>query len=127
MTAIRDALIKAGVIKPAQQAQVSQEAPNQEKLDGKKRKPKRKGYVKSKPLTLEQKLVAHQEAREKARASKPRGNACILCGAIIPYGKLLDHKALAHGERQITPSPVRETDAPNAVFVRGGSPGLRKK
>lgn len=127
MTAIRDALIKAGVIKPATPTKASNELPKQSKPEEAKRKPKKKGRIKPKPLTLEQKLAAHREAREKSHANKPRGNICILCGATVPHGQLLDHKALVHGERQITPSPIREVHPPDAVFVRGGSPGLRKR
>jgi hypothetical protein len=59
---------------------------------------------------------------------KSDGIACVLCGALIQKGKMLEHKAKVHGEREITPSvtPTRQRNV-WVQILQGGLPGLGKR
>ncbi|MEN6081591.1 hypothetical protein [Chromobacterium piscinae] len=137
---LRDEYIKAGIIKPAAEKKgpefdalvkdleqllgVTKPLPAVAKHPKKEKVPPKttpKGRTKKsrRELTLAEKLAAHT-----TNPLPPKPLACPLCGEEVRPGGMLDHKAMKHGERQITPSPIREVHPPDAVFVRGGSPGL---
>lgn len=71
------------------------------------------------------------KTKEGRHDSTPRqigGLVCILCGERVPKNGLLKHKADAHGELQVTPSPVRSKGSDVWVNVfQGGLPGLGKR
>lgn len=52
---------------------------------------------------------------------------CVLCGAVVRYGKMLEHKYLAHGEQKYTSSHT--THKPNqwVRVYQGGLPSLGKR
>lgn len=69
---------------------------------------------------------SRNERRSQGTASI--GVVCILCGRSVAKGELLKHKAMAHGEMQVTPSPAQKTSANGWVnVVSGGLPGLGKR
>ncbi|WP_161523940.1 hypothetical protein [Chromobacterium haemolyticum] len=141
---LRDEYIKAGIIKPAAEknkAEFDALVEDLERLFGVTKplpaatKQPKKETVQPKP---QPKVKAKKSKREPTLADKlaararnplpPKPLTCPLCGEGIRPGGMLDHKALKHGERAITPSPIRLTHPPERpIFVRGGSPGLKKK
>lgn len=124
MTALREALIRAGVIKPAAPK------PPEKKVEEKPLavKVKKKPLQRVKPKRFEYLPLAEKLAI-RAKEKKPnRPICCPLCGEMVKHGHLLEHKAEKHGECAITPSPIRQTNPPKRpIFVRGGSPGLKNK
>lgn len=53
---------------------------------------------------------------------------CLLCGAVITAGTLLDHRAQKHGELRINPSPAKKRVLkPWISIVQGGLPGLGRR
>jgi hypothetical protein len=128
---IREALIRAGIIKPARKSTETKEAESAKpSITQAKTTTTPAPKTKAKPKSWHKKTLWEKvQARATEREAEPKkhGLTCVLCGKQIPHGKLLEHKQQEHKERMIAPSPVRETHPPDATFVRGGSPGLKKK
>lgn len=90
---------------------------------------------KAKPLKRSH--PAQQQPREEAgrigsgqanRRQRLRPIGCVLCGALVPAGHLLKHKAEAHGERQVVASKPRHRKRRAWVLiVSGGLPSLGKR
>lgn len=61
------------------------------------------------------------------RRSSKRGNCCVLCGAFVPRGQMLEHKAKIHLEVTVPRTPrAEEPRRVRVKFVSGGLPGLGK-
>lgn len=75
--------------------------------------------------------AALRERGLELRAKYPRqveALVCPLCGLVLPKGSVLEHKAVVHGEKKFSASPVRRR-SPNAwvSVVGGGLPSLGKR
>lgn len=56
------------------------------------------------------------------------GNACPLCGKLVPAMQMLDHKVKIHGETRVVKSPLRRVNENLWVSVlQGGLPSLGKR
>lgn len=144
---IRDEYIKAGIIKPVEKKSESAQALIDElvrvvmrhesaagcatakkKKNGKKSKqpiappapsPSKQKRYPAKPLTASD-IIKH-----RSPVIQPPLR-CPLCGEAVKSGKMEEHKITKHGESATQPSPQNTpTVLPRAVFVRGGSPGLK--
>lgn len=69
-----------------------------------------------------------KQGRHDSTPQQKGGLVCFLCGERVPKNGLLKHKEDAHGEMQVTPSPVRSKGADAWVSIfQGGLPGLGKR
>ena len=86
-----------------------------------------KALAKGKNTTQSSKAKAGQFKKSGA-SLKEKSMVCVLCGQGVAAGSILKHKAEAHGEAQVVPSPARNKRTNTWVSVyQGGLPGLGKR
>lgn len=144
---IRDEYIKAGIIKPVEKKSASSQAlvdelvrlvlnqghvPNGGATKTKKaaKKPKQKVEAAPPPSSKKKKyppkpLVASEIIKHRSPVHLAPLR-CPLCGEVVRWGKMEEHKISNHGESAEKPKPQSApVELPRAVFVRGGAPGLK--
>lgn len=78
-------------------------------------------------ITKAERRTTKSAVREKRKARRYAPVPCVLCGAHITAGHMLEHKQLAHGERPVTPSPATPRRDTWVSVHQGGLPGLGKR
>lgn len=122
---LREQLIAKGAIRPARTAEppIADEkaTPTPEEITV--TVPRKSKSRKFRNMSLQEKIAIRQANRKETPTQR-----CPLCGQHVADGKLLQHKAAMHNEKEITPSPCRTAaEPPPARFVPGGATGLKRK
>jgi hypothetical protein len=78
-------------------------------------------------LSKVQRRQNKQFGRAQRQASRQAAVTCVLCGVPVPAGHMLEHKASAHGETPIVPSPAKPHHSVWTSICQGGLPSLGKR